>query len=457
MVQLGTMDVHFIAIGGAAMHNLAIALHDRGDRVTGSDDAIFDPSRSRLDRRGLLPDEMGWYPERIHAGLDAVILGMHAREDNPELARAKELGLDVYSYPEFLFNATQAKKRVVIGGSHGKTSTTAMVLHVLQRAGIDCDYMVGAQLEGFDCMVRLTEAAPVAILEGDEYLASPIDRRPKFHLYRPHIAVITGIAWDHVNVFPTWEGYVDQFRQFIGTIAPEGTLIYADTDATNQQLAAAFPDLHTIPYGIHPHRVDAGYTWLPTEDGDVRLEIFGDHNLENLNAARHVCQVLGVDTQAFYRHISSFSGASRRLERMGQNDHTMVFRDFAHSPSKVQATVQAVKNQFPERTLVAALELHTFSSLNANFLAEYQHTLDAADMALVCFNPAAVARKKLPPIATEDVLRAFDRAGLEVFEHPTAMLDRLNTLSLPDSNVLIMSSGELGGVDWPLFVSNLLA
>lgn len=441
------MHVHFIAIGGAAMHNLAIALSRKGDTVTGSDDAIYDPSRSRLEREGLLPPEMGWHPERIHEGLDAVIVGMHARANNPELARAQAQGLPTYSYPEYLFNATQHQKRVVIGGSHGKTSTTAMILHVLAKVGIDADYMVGAQLDGFDCMVKLSDA-PVAVLEGDEYLASPLDRRPKFHLYRPHVAVITGIAWDHVNVFPTWENYVEQFDLFAQTVEPGGRLFVAAEDPE----AAAVLQRNAVEgeaYGIHPHHIDNGYTYLHTAGGDQRIEVFGNHNLQNLNAARLACREIGVAEADFYAAIASFPGASRRLERMVSTPETMIFRDFAHSPSKVKATTEAVKQQYPERTLVAAFELHTFSSLNADFLREYRGAMDAADLAWVCWNPDAVAHKKLPPISKSDIEQAFARQGLQVFEHPSKMVAALKALDFAGKNVLVMTSGDLGGIDLP--------
>lgn len=447
------MQVHFIAIGGAAMHNLAMALHRKGDTVTGSDDAIFNPSRARLEKEGLLPDEMGWNPDRIHAGLGAVIVGMHARADNPELLRAQELGLPTYSYPEYLYNATKDKRRVVIGGSHGKTSTTAMILHVLAEVGMDADYMVGAQLEGFDCMVRLSDA-PLVILEGDEYLASPLDRRPKFHLYKPHVAVVTGIAWDHVNVFPTWENYVEQFEIFAKTLEPDGVLFACDLDPEARAIAGHAP--RHANYGIHPHHIEGGYTFLHTDQGDKRIEIFGDHNLQNLEAARLVCGELGIGAEDFYDGIAGFTGASRRLERMASNAQTMVFRDFAHSPSKVLATTQAVKQQYPQRHLVAAFELHTFSSLNAEFLDQYQGALDAADTALVCWNPEAVERKKLAPLTKADIETAFNRKDMLVFDHPSKMVAHIESLSLEEHNLLVMTSGELGGIDLASWSKRLL-
>lgn len=437
------------------MHNLAIALSRKGLQVTGSDDAIFDPSKSRLEREGLMPEELGWHPDRITPETQAVIVGMHAREDNPELARASQLGVATYSYPEYLYNATQDKQRTVIGGSHGKTSTTAMILHVLNSCGKQPDYMVGAQLEGFDCMVKLTDQAQGVVLEGDEYLASPLDRRPKFHLYRPHIAVLTGVAWDHVNVFPTWDIYVEQFRIFIETIEKQGVLIYSQDDETLRSLAEK-ASCRTIPYGAHPHHIENGYTYLHTDQGDVRIEIFGEHNLMNLSAALHVCEAWGIARNDFYQAISTFTGASRRLETLGRNAECIVYQDFAHSPSKVEATTQAVKAQFPERTLVAALELHTFSSLSAEFLAEYKGTMDAADVAFVAFNPEAVAHKRLPAISAEDVQKGFKRDDLRVFTHPAEMMDALLELERTSRNVLIMSSGDLGGRDIHKVAADLL-
>ncbi|HNY03277.1 MAG TPA: Mur ligase family protein, partial [Bacteroidales bacterium] len=374
------MRVHFIAIGGSAMHNLAIALHRKGYQITGSDDEIFEPSKSRLAACGLLPPSQGWDPVRITPGLDAVILGMHAKADNPELLKATELGLKIFSYPEYLYEQSKAKKRVVIGGSHGKTTITAMILHVLKHAGIDCDYMVGAQLDGFDVMVRLSEDAQVMVIEGDEYLTSPIDRRPKFHLYKPDIAILSGIAWDHINVFPTFDNYVDQFRIFIRQITPGGTLVYCDDDPELARICpAARGDIRIQPYGVMPHVIRDGVTWIRRAGDEVPLRIFGRHNLLNLNGALHVCRELGVDDSLFYEAIRTFGGASKRLEEIAREGQRVVYKDFAHAPSKVKATLQAVRDQYPGRTVIACLELHTYSSLSGEFLGHYQGSLDPAD------------------------------------------------------------------------------
>ncbi len=450
------MNVHFIAIGGSAMHNLAMALHLDGHMVTGSDDEIFEPSRSRLDKYGLLPDAIGWDPNRIHDELDAIVLGMHAREDNPELKRAQELNIPIYSYPEFIYERTKEKTRVVIGGSHGKTTITSMILHVLHTLNVDCDYMVGAQLEGFECMVRLSDA-PIAILEGDEYLSSPIDRRPKFHLYKPSIAVISGIAWDHINVFPTWENYVDQFCQFIDLIEPDGTLIYYQGDETLRSLAMEREvSIGSIPYGTHPHKLENGVTILVAEDGtEYPINVFGEHNLQNLLAAMNVCIELGVHEKDFYQAIQSFTGASKRLEKLHESDDAVAYRDFAHAPSKLKATVTAMVDQFPDRQLVAVIELHTFSSLNKEFLKEYAGTMDGPWRSMVYYSPEVIAHKKLDPISVEEVKSAFDRSDLEVFTESTDLLKALGNIDFSGKNLLIMTSGNFDGVDIPVLARNL--
>lgn len=442
------MKVHFIAIGGSAMHNLAIALHKKGFIVTGSDDEIFEPSRSRLLKYNLLPSSEGWDEHNISESLDAVILGMHARADNPELLKARELGLKIYSYPEFLYEQSKDKKRIVIGGSHGKTTITAMILHVLQKNGIDADYMVGAQLEGFDVMVKLSADAPFMIFEGDEYLTSPIDRRPKFHLYKPDIALLSGIAWDHINVFTTIENYIEQFIIFIQQITPGGTLIFCDNDETLRKIAlSGKDDIHLLPYSFPDHSKQDGITYIHYHGEQIPLRVFGDHNLLNLNGARLVCNQLGVDDEHFYRTIQSFSGASKRLELIAKNESTSVYKDFAHSPSKLKATVKALKDQFPAKKLVACMELHTFSSLSREFLAHYKGTMDAADIPIVYYNPHAILLKKLPPITPEGVLVGFGHPGLEIFNDSTLLYQRLLDEDWTNKNLLLMSSGDFDGMD----------
>jgi len=442
------MNLHFIAIGGSAMHNLAIALQQKGYHVTGSDDEIFEPSKSRLAARGLLPPTEGWVPEKITSQLDAVILGMHARADNPELIRAKELGVKIFSYPEYLYEQAKDKKRIVIGGSHGKTTITAMILHVLDKAGMDCDYMVGAQLEGFDVMVRLTEEAPYMIFEGDEYLTSPIDRRPKFHLYKPDIALLSGVAWDHINVFPTFENYLEQFIQFIRLIEPGGTLIFCREDAElNKICRETRDDIGVIAYGLPNYMIRHGTTWLETGKKNYPLQIFGPHNLLNLNGARFVCKQLGISDETFYEAISSFKGASKRLELVSEKDSFAIYKDFAHAPSKVKATIGAIREQYPGRKIVACLELHTYSSLSERFLHHYAGTMDEADRAIVYFNPHAIQLKRLPEITPGQIKTGFARSDLEVLNDSKKLQEKLLEEPRENSVFLFMSSGDFDGMD----------
>ena len=449
------MKVHLIAIGGSAMHNMAIALHKKGYQVTGSDDEVFEPSKGRLNKHGLLPDKMGWDENRVTNDIDCIILGMHARKDNPELLKAQELNLKIYSYPEYIFEQTKDKKRVVIGGSHGKTSMTAMTLHVLNDCGLDVDYMVGAQLAGFDVMVKLSHDADIVILEGDEYLSSPIDLRPKFHLYSPHIAVISGIAWDHINVFPTFDNYVKQFEIFADIVQPNGTLIYFDGDPEVAKIGKHFK-YNQIPYNVHPNKCVDGITFLQDNGNEYPLEIFGDHNLQNLNASLQICLGLGLTKDQFYKSIQTFRGASKRLELIGKNSSCSIFKDFAHSPSKLKATSSAVKKQFTNRKLIACMELHTFSSLNEEFLNEYANTMDLPDEAFVYFNPETIAHKKLNKISEDQVLNCFNRSDLRVFTSSDEFVKELKSRSWQDSNLLLMSSGNFDGVDFNALVKELL-
>jgi UDP-N-acetylmuramate: L-alanyl-gamma-D-glutamyl-meso-diaminopimelate ligase len=448
------MKIHFIAIGGSAMHNLAIALHKKGFEVTGSDDVIFEPSASRLAKYDILPAEYGWFPEKITEQLDAVILGMHARLDNPELLKAQELGLKIYSYPEYIYEQSKDKLRVVIGGSHGKTTITSMILHVLKHQDIDFDYLVGAQLAGFDTMVRLTDAAPIIVIEGDEYLASPIDRRPKFHLYHANIGVISGIAWDHINVFPTFEDYISQFDKFIDTILPGGKLIYCDNDQELVKIVAGSKaSIDRIPYGIPSHEVIDGVTYMLPQQ--IALKVFGDHNLMNINAARQVCLQLGVSNDDFDIAISTFTGAAKRLELLFSGANTNVYKDFAHSPSKLKATLDAVKSQFTTRRLVACIELHTFSSLNKAFLQQYKDTMQEADVAIVYIDEKTFAQKKMEPLNAHDVRTSFNDPDLLFFSAATELESYLRSLDFSNTNLLLMSSGNYGGMDLVKLASEL--
>jgi UDP-N-acetylmuramate: L-alanyl-gamma-D-glutamyl-meso-diaminopimelate ligase len=443
------MKIHFIAIGGSAMHNLAIALHKRNYTVSGSDNEIFEPSRSNLLKYNLLPENCGWDDNKINADLDAVILGMHAKEDNIELVKAKKLNLKIYSYPEFIYEQCKDKIRVVIGGSHGKTTITSMIIHVLNYNKIDCDYLVGAQLEGFDTMVKLSEKSKFMIIEGDEYLSSPIDRRPKFHLYKPHVAAISGIAWDHANVFPTFENYIEQFKIFVSLIEKKGAFIYYNKDAELQSIAGEVrSDIKMYPYSTHPYEIKNSITYLETKKELVPLEIFGEHNLQNINAAKLVCKQLSINDNQFYSAIKSFRGASKRLQLLNRNNKSSVYLDFAHSPSKLKATIDAVKKQFPERKLVACLELHTFSSLKKAFLTQYDGTAQNADKAYIYFNYKTIDQKGLKKFSKKFVAKCFGGENIKVYSDPLLLEKILLTTHWENKNLLIMTSGNFSGLDF---------
>jgi len=469
------MRIHFIAIGGAVMNNLAIALKQKGYLVSGSDDEIFDPAKSHLYENGLLPEEFGWFPDKITPEIDAVILGMHARQGNPELDKAMELGLKIYSFPEYLFEQSRDKTRVVIAGSHGKTTITAMVLHVLNYHNIACDYLVGAKLEGFDVMVRLSDA-PVIVIEGDEYLTSALDPQPKFLHYKPNIALISGISWDHINVFPTYSGYLNQFELFIQSIENDGTLVYCREDkelvkvvknSAPQISSGKF--LFKSPYEMPVYKIVDGVTYIQNckkneldflindeeeeneidflVPGNSPLQIFGKHNLLNVNGAKLVCRELGISCPQFMKAIITFKGASNRLELLAKNEHTSVYKDFAHAPSKLKATVEAVKDQFPRRELIAVMELHTYSSLSKTFLYQYRHSMAKADIPVVFFDPHAIALKKLPSISPEDVKKGFDHPDIKVFTNSAELEAFVRSFDMKHKNLLMMSSGNFGGIN----------
>lgn len=430
------------------MHNLALAVASKaGYQVTGSDDEIFDPALTHLREAGLLPDEMGWHPERITKDIDAIILGMHAREDNPELVKARELGLKIYSFPEYLYEQTKDKIRIVVGGSHGKTTTTSMILYVLQRLGIEADYMVGAQIEGFERMVRLSDTAKYAVFEGDEYLTSPLDLRSKFLWYHPHIAILTGIAWDHINVFPTFPEYVTTFRKFIEGVEPGGSFIWYKGDANLRAIAEGTrKDITCIPYDAY--------------EGNVQMQVFGKHNMQNLQAAMLACHCIGVSPDDFYREISSFTGASNRLEKICETETSVAYKDFAHSPSKLKATINAVRERYPNKKLIACMELHTFSSLMADFLPQYKNCMAEADVAYVYFNPKVIEHKRLTPITKEEVRDAFGTENVEVFTESEALQKAVSrqysVFRHQGVALLMMSSGTFDGVDVKQFAAELL-
>ena len=450
------MRIHFIAVGGSAMHNLAIALHLKGYLVTGSDDNIFEPSKSRLDKYGLLPEKFGWFPSKISSDLDFVILGMHAKADNPELLESKIKNIKILSYPEFIYEMSKDKTRVVIGGSHGKTSITAMILHVLNSNNKDVDYMVGAQLEGFETMVHLTDQNDFILLEGDEYLSSPIDRRPKFHLYQPNIALLSGISWDHINVFPTSENYINQFEMFLDTIVQGGVLVYNKLDKEVEKITLRCEkSIRKLEYSIPEHFIKDGKTFLITDEGDIPLNIFGDHNLSNLAGAKLICQLMGVHDEEFYSSIISFKGADKRLETILEMKDRLVFKDFAHSPSKVEATTKALKKQFQERKLIALLELHTFSSLNENFINQYRDTLNSADLAILYYDPNAVLKKGLSEINHQEIINAFNDKNLKVFSDNIKLEEFLLNQSFANSNLLFMSSGNYASIDLAFLINQI--
>ncbi|MCB8963832.1 MAG: peptidoglycan synthetase [Bacteroidales bacterium] len=444
------MRIHFIAIGGSAMHNLAIALKAKGYEITGSDDEIFEPSLSRLKTHGLLPRYEGWNPEIITASLDAIVLGMHARADNPELLKAKELGIKIYSYPEYLYEQAKNKTRIVIGGSHGKTTITSMIMHVLKQAGIGFDYMVGAQLDGFENMVAFSNDTQYAVFEGDEYLTSPIDRRPKFHVYKPNIAVISGIAWDHINVFPTFDNYKEQFAEFINCIEPNGTLIYCNNDPEVVSVVkmAKRTDINYIAYNTPEHTLNNQGTYsIQSGQQQYPLKVIGRHNMQNIEATKTVCNLLGVKNQQFYPAIGEFKGAAKRLQCLAENEGTKIFLDFAHSPSKVSATIKAVSEAFPHRDLIACFELHTFSSLTKEFLNQYNGTLSGAAKPIVYYNPHTIEHKQLQAISPEEVRSGFGNPSLDVYTDSSALIAELNSINWKNKNLLIMTSGNFSGVN----------
>ena len=442
------MNVHFIAIGGSAMHNLAIALSRKGINVTGSDDEIFEPSKTRLKKQGILPESIGWNADSISDKIDAVILGMHAREDNPELLKAKELNIPIYSYPEYLYEQSKNKIRVVIGGSHGKTTITSMILHVVNELKLNVDYMVGAQLEGYDCMVKLSEDAPIMLLEGDEYLSSPIDRRPKFHLYQPNIAILSGIAWDHINVFPTFENYVDQFDIFCQKIDSKGVLVYNSEDEEVNKLGEKYASsIQTIAYKTPEYEVTPTGTKLHFEGKSYNLQIFGGHNLQNLMGAMRVGEAMGIEPYTFFKAITTFTGAGKRLQKVVENTTFTMYKDFAHSPSKLKATTKAVKEQFASRKVIACMELHTFSSLKKEFLPHYKGAMEKADEAIVYFNHEVVHHKKLEPITKEMVQDAFG-GNVKVITETTEVLDFIRAQNWTNSVLLMMSSGTFDGINY---------
>lgn len=443
------LKIHFIAIGGAAMHNLALALHQLGHQITGSDDEIFEPSKSRLDAAGILPKDIGWFPSKIDSSIDAIILGMHARKDNPELIKAQELNIPIFSYPEYIYESTKNKKRIVIGGSHGKTTITSMIMYVVNSLNKEFDYLVGSQIDGFKNMVNLSDKSQVAVIEGDEYLASILNPVPKFHLYYPNVAIISGIAWDHINVFPTFEYYCEQFEIFIEKIESNGVLIYCEKDVVLKTLIEKKKrdDITYIPYSLPDYEIINETTYIKHNGKNYQLKVFGEHNLMNLLAAKYACNQIGVQDDEFYSQISSFKGAAKRLELIQQSNSCIVYKDFAHSPSKLKATIEAIKSQYPSRKIIAFMELHTFSSLNKTFLREYNSCMNDADFPYVFYSPKTIEHKKLAFISKEDILKNFNTTNLKVIDTNDELISEISTLSKENTIFLMMSSGNWNGVD----------
>ena len=447
-MSIKSRNIHFIAIGGSIMHNLAITLHKKGHNITGSDDEIFEPSRSLLQSNGLLQEKEGWNEANIHTDLDAVILGMHAREDNPELKKAQELGVKIYSFPEYIYEQSIDKQRIVISGSHGKTTITSIVMHVLKYNNRKFDFAVGARIEGFEEMVQLSDA-PIIIIEGDEYLSSPIDRTPKFHKYHHHIGLISGVSWDHINVFPTEEDYVKQFDLFADSTPKGGTLIYSEDDSLATVIGKKErEDIHALPYKTHPYTIEDGTTYLTFGKELVPAKIFGKHNLQNISAALTLLKRIGITEDMFYMAIQSFKGADKRLELIGERNDVSIYKDYAHAPSKVEATTLAVREQYPERDLVACLELHTFSSLNKEFLKQYKGTLKYSNVPIVYYNPVTIENKRLSPISKEEIKQSFGENALQVFDDKEEMLSFLQSLEWSNKNLLLMTSGTFNGLDY---------
>lgn len=451
------MKVHFISIGGSVMHQLAIALKGKGYQVTGTDDEIFEPALTHLSDKGLLPSAFGWQPDLITPDLDAVILGMHAKADNPELIKAQQLGLSIYSFPEYIFHESQQKKRVVVGGSHGKTTTTSMIMHVLKTCHQDFDYLVGAKLAGFDQSVKVTNA-PTIVCEGDEYLASALLRQPKFHFLFPHVAILTGIAWDHINVFPTFEFYLEQFVIFMNKIEAGGVLIYNETDEVLNKLVLSNKrtDIRYIPYKLPVHQIANGQTYITLDGAEGPLSVFGDHNLLNMQAAYYACAELGITAKDFVQAMANFTGASKRLELLASNAHCNIYRDFAHAPSKVIATIEAVKQQFPTRKLIGVLELHTYSSLNKEFMYQYKGALEKTDTAVVFYSKHALEIKGLPELPESYVVEGFYKKGLLVMTDKNELEKWLRVQNYSNTNLVLMSSGNYDGIDLPSFAPTLI-
>jgi len=441
-------SVHFIAIGGSVMHNLALALKKMGMRISGSDDEIYEPAAGKL-KSGGIEANIGWQPEKMDASIDLVVLGMHAKADNPELAKAKSLKLPIVSFPDFIRRWSANQQRIVIGGSHGKSSITALAMHVLNQLNKKFDYLIGAEVEGFSLTVSLSDA-PIIIIEGDEYLASKLDPVAKFLKYDHHIGLISGIAWDHKNVFPSFEDYTQQFEQFADKTPKAGSIIYNEKDLLAKKIGEKErEDVRKVPYGVHDAVIKNGVTYLKTKDyGEVKISVFGDHNLENIGAVLALVKLLGIEEKAFYQAVQTFTGAKKRLEIVKQQGNDKLFKDYAHSPSKLEATTTALKKQFADSKVVVAYELHTFSSLNKEFIKEYKNTLSKADEAFIFINPHNIKNSHTDDLTTTEIQEAFNNTELTLFTDKHKLVEAMKKAKTTEKNIFaLLSSGNFDGLD----------
>ena len=440
---------HFIAIGGAVMHQLASHLKNQGNTITGSDDAIYEPAKSNLEKLGLMPEQTGWFPAKITADIDAIILGMHAKSDNPELVKAQKLGLKIYSFPEFVFEQCKHKTRIAVAGSHGKTSITSMIMHMLRVNNKEFDYLVGAKLDGFDFMVKTSETAPLMVIEADEYLTSPLDLRSKFLHYHPHIAIISGIAWDHINVFPTFDEYLETFRKFILSIQANGYLIYnAEDEELVRMVNELKPTINLIPYKPFAFKSVDDESILLYDEKEFSINVFGSHNFANLKSAFEVGKIIGLSETQILESFQSFQGAAKRLEKIHDDKakQLTIFRDFAHAPSKVRATVKAVRERYANRKIIAVFELHTYSSLQENFIEHYAHSLDAADVRILFLDEEALKIKNKQDLDETWLKEQFADESILVFKDAAQLKEKINLETTDNCVILLMSSGNFAGM-----------
>ncbi|WP_156309281.1 UDP-N-acetylmuramate--L-alanine ligase [Sphingobacterium endophyticum] len=453
------MRIHFIAIGGSIMHNLAINLAEQGHQVTGSDDQIVEPSKSQLKEAGLLPKELGWFPEKITEDIDAVILGMHADENNPELQKAKELGIRIYSFPEFVYEQSSEKTRVVIAGTYGKTTITSMIMHVLKKLGRNFDYLVGAQLEGFDKLLQLSPENNLIIIEGDEYYASAMNKQSKFLKYKPNIALISGVDWDHFKTVISQEDYFKQFEDFIRTIVPKGTLIYNKDDKNTREVVERTMDIKINRHGykLPEYSINKGITYVQVGEHNIPLKVFGKHNLSNISGAFTVCEWLGVKRDEFYAAIQDFRSSIRYLEFVASQNGSVVYQDFAHTPGKLRSSIHAVKEQFPNQALVTIIELNGYDSLDSEFITEYANSMNESDFAVVFVNTSLIKEKN---IALDNLIwrlnEAFNHPAFQVITQMAELEDFLETFKSNGYNLLFMSSNNYNGVNMTSFADKFL-